>query len=194
MNQIQTLKSTMSANYHALGQLLRDVEERHLWMLRKKKNGDTKYKNFEAWARTEVKLGRTQVQKCISVAENFTEEEVRRIGHSKLAVALQVPAERRAEVLAAAEEGASKRELEVVAAEITGKKQDQITVAMLPTDQRIPLYAKPEYPDSPPEFATCIGDCPWAIETLPNGVMQAYRVIEDDEGNLVLLISRKRRD
>jgi hypothetical protein len=181
---IRNLKLAMSENFYSLGLALK---EKCLWALRKKKSGEPKYKNFEAWARAEVKLGRTQAMKCIHVVENFTEEEVRRIGHTKLAIALQVPPQHRDELVKQAEEGASKRELERAAAELKGKTK--------PEEERvIPLMAKPRSPEEELVPACCLGDEPFAIEHLSNGVVQSYQLTEDADGNLVLLVKKFRKE
>mgnify|MGYP001577191720 CR=1 FL=1 len=191
---IHNLKSSMADNYYALGLALRDNYEKCLWALRKKASGEGKYKNFEAWARNEVKLGRTQTMKCIEVVENFTEEEVRRIGHSKLAIALQVPQTKRAELLEAAEAGASKRELEAAVAEMKGKIKESVTVALSMAETRLPLMKRPESAEAELEPAVEIDDEPWGVETLSNGIAQSYRVIRNDEGEIVLLIQRHRKE
>jgi hypothetical protein len=193
VNEINILKTRIAENYYELGVALRNNEEKCLWALRKKPSGEPKYKNFEAWVRSEVKLGRTQAMKCIAVVENFTEEDVKRIGHTKLAIALQVPQQYREALVERAEQGASKRELEKVVAEIKGKpKTDTITVALVLSDQFIPMMARPTSFDSEPEPACCIADEPWCSEELSNGVVQSFRVIENSDGNLVLQIRRCR--
>ena len=193
VNEINVLKTRIAENYYELGVALRNNEEKCLWALRKKPSGEPKYKNFEAWVRNEVKMGRTQAMKCISVVEHFTEEDVKRIGHTKLAIALQVPQQYREAIVERAEQGASKRELEQAVAEIKGKpKSSTITVALALVDQFIPMMARPDSFDAESEPACCIADEPWCSEELSNGVVQSFRVLENSDGNLVLQVRRHR--
>ena len=195
VQRINDLKGEMATNYYTLGVLLREVEEKCLWATRKKKDGQGKYKDFSAWARAEVKLGRTQAMKCISVAENFTEEDVRKIGHTKLAIALQVPQAQRPALLEAAENGASKRELEQVAAELVGKSpSEKITVSMEMAEVVLPMYYEPDSLTEKLEPTGRLdpGDKAFAYETLANGVVQSYLVYYNDAGYLELSIKRHR--
>lgn len=193
VQKINDLKGEMATNYYTLGVLLRDVEEKCLWALRKKKDGQGKYKDFSAWARHEVKLGRTQAMKCISVAENFSEDDVRKIGHTKLAIALQVPAAERPKLLEAAENGASKRDLEAAVNEIKGNVTvDKVTVVLAPTETVLPMYRRPASPDEKLLPAYNPDDEPFAVETLGNGVIQSYHISRNDNLEMILTIRRHR--
>lgn len=186
--KITGLKINMCDNYYDLGRLLKENDEKELWKLRPGNSGP-KYRNFSDWCRAEVNLGRTQVWKCISVYENFDRKQVRKIGHTKLAVALQVPVEAREKLLDKAENGASKRELEATAAELTGKptaKSDRLSMAVDLVVKELPLLA------SNGEPAQEIEDEPYCEEELSNGVIQKFFVCRDDIGTLVLRIERAR--
>lgn len=193
VQKINALKGEMATNYYTLGVLLRDVEEKSLWALRKKKDGQGKYKDFSAWARHEVKLGRTQAMKCISVAEHFSEDDVRKIGHTKLAIALQVPAAERPKLLEAAENGASKRDLEAAVNEIKGKgDSEKVTVVLAPNETVLPMYARPENNSDALLPAYDFDDQPFAVEILGNGVAQSYHLSRNDHSEIILTIRRHR--
>lgn len=192
VQRIKRLKSDMARNYYHLGVMLAEVYDRGLWKLRVK-GGNQVYSDFAQWTRAEAGLGRTQALKMIDVATNFSEKEVKDIGHTRLAVALQVPPEYRDRMVEKAHAGASKRDLEKEVAVVKGRpaprETNGITVAYAAQARTIPFMCAEG--DEP---AYCIGDQPWAQELLPNDVVQRYEVAEDEEGRLVLHISRRRLD
>jgi len=195
---IRKLKNEMAKNYHRLGVMLRDVHVRGLWRMRQTKDGKPKYAEFGQWTRAEAGLGRTQAMKCVEVATHFSEKEVKEIGHTRLAVALQVPPEYRDRLVDQARQGASKRDLERAVAVVKGRPEpvdrlppaNSITLAMAATDRTIELMAD----DDSGDRAFCIGDNPVGEEVLSNDVAIRYRVLEDTDGSLILRITRKRLD
>ncbi|MDE2106023.1 MAG: hypothetical protein KGL39_52860 [Patescibacteria group bacterium] len=194
--RIKVLKESMVDGYYELGQALAENETKGLWKLRTNGGGAPKYRTFADWSRAETGLGRTQVWKCISVAKNFTAEQVREIGHTKLAIALQVPSQNRAELLEKAKAGASKRELEQVAAEI--KENDKPEVTVEPVERRMTVAVAPasvelELTGFDGDPAASIESLPAvAFEMLPNGVAQKYTVFENEDGYLMLKVERVR--
>jgi hypothetical protein len=194
---IKKLKNEMARNYHRLGVMLKEVHDRGLWRLRQK-DGKPKYADYGQWTRSEAGLGRTQAMKCVEVASNFTEKEVKEIGHTRLAVALQVPPEYRDRLIDKARQGASKRDLEREVAVVKGRpepvevtpKANAITLAMVATSRTIELVC-----DGSSEPAFCIADAPYGEELMSNDVIQTYRILEGfSDGRLILQIERKRLD
>lgn len=194
---ICTLKDQMAKNYHRLGVMLRNVHDSGLWKMRMSKDGKPKYADYGQWTRAEVGLGRTQATKCIDVATNFSEKEVKEIGHTRLAIALQVPPQYRDRLVAQAREGASKRDLEREVAVVTGRvdtetkfRGNSITLALTTGTRTIRMIAN----DGTDEPAVCVGDKPVGSEILGNDVIQEYSIVEDSDGTLVIVINCRRLD
>mgnify|MGYP001575332846 FL=1 len=75
-----------------------------------------------------------------------------------------------------------------------GKIKESVTVALSMAETRLPLMKRPESAEAELEPAVEIDDEPWGVETLSNGIAQSYRVIRNDEGEIVLLIQRHRKE
>lgn len=213
--RIQALKVKAFTNYWQLGRELIDVETRGLWKHRVTERGVGAYKTWTQFCEVELGFAPQYVYRLIDVAKRFTEADVQRIGTSKLMIMLRLPAseEKRLLPAAAAKTTAEVRD-EVAQRALPGKRQTgrtakggagthkpgakaggkkadpsktKVTVASLFGRVEIPLVkAGTKRP------ARALTDSPSGEETLLNGTVQTYLLTRNDDGQLVLVVERRR--
>jgi hypothetical protein len=172
VGRVIKLKSMTSISLWALGDELRQINEKQLWKLRTVK-GKAAYTSFDQFCDLEAKISHTYAYSLIGISTRFNEEEVKEFGTSKLTLMLKVADEDLPKVREIAKTS-SKRALAQAVAEVVvergrgakksavgemksaaGKKSakakaakskahDKITVATIEGTKRIKLYAKPE--------------------------------------------------
>jgi hypothetical protein len=102
--------------YWRMGKEIRDIHENQLWKLRvevdERGKANPRWKTWEAFCNAELKMSSKSVASAMDVAANFTEEQVRTWGRSKLHLVLQASPELRSELIARVAVGTSHRELE----------------------------------------------------------------------------------
>lgn len=177
VRSVQNLKAEFCVSDFRLGKEIARIHAEQLWKLRVEKKSDGKEKSkwgsFAAFCNEELGISPEHARRLMDVGTNYTEDQVRAHGHRKLSIVLQLSPDKRPEVMAALEAGASKREIEQqvkaigaaggarpkpekMAAANAGKVKlieekkkvekpalKPITVATIPGKQVIPLYAKP---------------------------------------------------
>lgn len=216
VSRVQELKLEAASSVWELGNEVKRLCDLELWKQRKDAEGVPKYKTWGQFTEAELGITHSYSFRLMDVSSNYTKEQVRQLGASKLYITLTVPKEQRDLLLHAAEEGASKRELEEMAEDIgkeprtTGrtkkggagahkgkgkaapkrkaKTTDKVTVAMLCTRVEIPLCKGA----SKEKRAKSLIDMPVGEERLFNGVTQRFVLTKDDDGCLVLVVERTR--
>lgn len=215
---IEELKSSIWRNGWKMGQLVREIRDKHLWKQRSDENGKPKYKSFEQFCPNELGFSDNQAYRMMDVSERFTEEQVRKFGTTKLSLVLEAPKEDQDRILeekvaknassAEVREAVKKARAEKkVTTRETGRKKtpkgkappkkqakpgsarkDNITVASIEGTKTVKLFKK----ESPEVRAKRIGDTPTGTLELTNDVMMHFTVIEDAEGALVIKVRTKR--
>lgn len=74
-----------------VGNAIKEVFEQGLWTARKNDDGSAKYKSWGHFCEVELGISHGHSLKLIDVAREFTREQVRQIGPTKLHITLQVP-------------------------------------------------------------------------------------------------------
>ena len=180
---------------YRLGHELNHICDNNLYLLRLGENGKSKYTNFKVFVRNEFSMAHQQAYLLMGVAKNFTEDQVRQIGVTKLNLALKVPQEFREEILAKAQDGETMATLSEKADELLKKDTPakvppmgkQLTAIIAMGLMEAPMYKAPTQPGKvgePTTPASQINDEPFAVFMLENGVEATFQVLKDDDGNL----------
>lgn len=220
---VQALKSATVGSYHDLGAKIAELHGKNLWKARRDSSDPSKpaYKNFEKFCAAELGISHTYAYGLMDISRKFTKEQVMALGVSKLMLVLKAPEEKQPEVMAAAEQGASKRELENKVQETrteakaegrdvtaektasTGRKQTgtgkgrekaSVTTASLLGKRQIDLYRKPGKGESATVLARSLEDFPVGVLDLENGLVVAVQIVKTPSGDLALKMDFKKKD
>lgn len=226
--RITKLKQEGAANYWQLGMEIASVFDSQLWKARVESGKAVPaYKSFNQYVVKELRISQPTAYNMMKVAKAFTEDQVGRLGSTKLSFVLSIPdslQEERDELIQEIEEGASAKEVKAKTRKVrqkhgvdrveratqpgkTGKmptspgrpkgvaKDGKLTVAMVKGVNTLPLYVRPsvklEPGQLPEKRAKKLGDRPFAIEQLENGVVRYYSVV-NASGGLKLRIETMR--
>lgn len=199
LDRIRKLRVGAGVSIWQLGLEIRLNYEQELWKLRTDKDGSLRYRSFRQFAAQELGMSHTYAYRLMDISAAFTQQEIEQIGTAKLGVILELPEPHRSKLLERARDGATTNELKGEAAEARGKKQkpalpkgDNITVAVALGRTIIPLLARPKKAGAAPSAARNLTDDPWAEELLLNGVKTMYHVRQNSNGELVLVVERRR--
>lgn len=178
-----------------LGEELNHISNNNLYLLRVGENSKSTYTNFKVFVRKEFGMSHQQAYNLMAVAANFDEDQVRKIGTTKLKLALKVPPEMRETILAAASEGETMSSLSEKANALLDRdtppkkapvgKQLTAIIAMGLLEE--PMYKAPTQPGKvgePTTPASSLNDEPFAVFTLENGVEATFQVLKDEDGAL----------
>jgi hypothetical protein len=190
---------------YRLGQELNYICDNNLYLLRSIENGKSQYTSFKVFVRNEFGMAHQQAYLLMGVAKNFTEDQVRQIGTTKLNLALKVPPEYREEILAKAQEGETMVTLSERADALLNKAKSpkalpvgkQLTAIIAMGLMEAPMYKAPTQPGkvgAATSPASQINDEPFAVFTLENGVEATFQVLKDEGGNLVASLAFRRGD
>jgi hypothetical protein len=199
-----------------LGAAIRDVFDTGLWGQRKSEDGAAKYKAWGQFCEAELGISHGYSLKLMDVAREFSRDQVRKIGASKLHITLAVPKGEARDRLLGIAPTTSKVDLAKLAetekkaldapardtgrgkkggagthkggpAKSGGRKPEKITVAMLTNRVELtPLTVDGK------KGKLKITHPFIAEERLFNGVKQRIVVTNDEEGFLLLVIERVR--
>jgi hypothetical protein len=208
-----------------LGRYIADIRDNGLWKLRTQRDEagkeKSKWRTFEAFCAAELRMTPRNAHNLAEVSKNFTEDQVKAVGHSKLSILLLAPPEARPEIQKQAEAGASASEVrtQVKKARAESKEEPKktrtskateakqakvkseaktLTIATLLGSSTIKLYRKPpslkglDLENTP--RAKRLADEPFGVEEMENGVITYYTIAESATGELVLRIVRKREE
>ncbi len=221
VERVVRLKSMAATSYWALGNELRAINEQKLWKHRVNAAGKAKYTSFDQFSEQEVKISNTHAYNLIEIAKDYSEEDVREFGTSKLAIMLKAAPEDRpalkekaktlgkralaAEVQKAKKErghGAKKSKQAEAAskggkakAAKTAKLTDKITIAKIEGRRTVKLFAKPDsirnVDFSTLKRAKTLDAQPFGKLELTNEVTMLFSLVKTDAG-LELLINTRR--
>jgi hypothetical protein len=188
--QVKVIKSTgkfAATELLKMGSAFDRIHTDELWKLRTVK-GKPKYTNFKKFVAEEFGVSHTYAYGLMDVARKFTEDDVKRLGISKLRVALQVPAERQKEILDAAKKGATVADLKDKARKDRPEAKKAITVALLLGQQVVPAFKRTD----PDVRASKIKDDAFGELELDNGVTLSIKLTRDVDSNLQFVVEAKR--
>lgn len=209
---VRVLMASAADRLWELGWKLKNLFDTTLWTARKADDGvATRYRSWGQFCEAEFGISHGYSLKLMDVAREFTREQVKQIGASKLYITLQVPKGEARDRLLGMAPGASRKELQEAAAEegkekretgrtgkggagthkpggkTGGRKPEKITVAMLTT--RVELYPL----DQKGRKSRIKVASPLACEErMFNGVKQRVVVTNDEAGHLMVVVERVR--
>jgi hypothetical protein len=181
---------------YRLGKVLKYIHDNNLYLLRKGEKGPA-HLSFKSFVRAEFEISHQQAYNLMAVVEHFTEEEVNRIGVSKLKLALQLPRDMRDDILSGAEDGATMSQLSERASKLLDKPEKPrkavrddggITAILAMGILEAPMYCAPHKPGkvgAPTKPARTLKDLPFCVFQLENDVIATVRIELNDEGELV---------
>lgn len=198
-----------AANAWKIALNLARLFEEDLWKLRRTEHGEVVYKNFEAFTRAEFGFGRKYAQDIIRICKEYTEEQFREYGPTKLRAVLQQPKEHRGALLDALQKGVKRVDIEAPQRARGGTKPKvkkarpevevdaetgKITVATTLGRSMVELFAKPVAGQNPRETrrAVSIKDVPWGHLDLANDVRMYFTILAGADGKLVARFDFKR--
>jgi hypothetical protein len=112
VQDVKKLQRDFHANAWDVGRALTRIYEADLWKARVDESGAVRYKNFEAFTREELDIGRKYAQDLLRIASRFTREDVLARGTTALRLVIQAPEEHQAELLGKLQAGAPRSEIE----------------------------------------------------------------------------------
>ncbi len=181
-----------------LGREIKAIHESELWMARsaegKGKKGQ-RYKAFDQFVRAELAMTAANAFSLAKVAAEFSEEQVREIGPSKLALVLQAPKEARKALIKKAKtkkRAELRDEVKKVNKEAGRGRERKPKVTAVQLDERvvIDLFCRPAKGQEP-RRAKKLDDEPWGTHELANGVKQVFRVKMSPKGLQVVVVSKR---
>lgn len=206
-------KAAAASQMWLLGSVLRRIQEQKAYTLRQK-DGKAAYSTWNQFVEIELGISPSYSYRLIEVATKFSREDVDRIGPTKLHVVLHVPSSERPALMQAAEDGKSVRELKELAEKAneaapppskskatkpgkTGKKPQKAALPPLKSKVTIAtLIGRVELLPLRKNGKTArlkIGEPLVVEEDLLNGVVQRYVVMNNEAGDVLLVVERTRR-
>ncbi len=190
-----------------LGRAFKHIHDKQLWKLRTDEHGKQKYLTFKSFCAAELTRSFKYVYMLMHVAENYTEEQIKDFGISKLAIGLQIPREQREKFL---EDGRdeTQRSLSQRAREMRDELENKdvpklpppppdksVTVAMIMGAQTLPMWRRPTKPGKVSARtvpAKKLEDSPWTKLQLENNVMLYIRMTRNKNGELEAIVEARR--
>jgi hypothetical protein len=199
--------------------VVRRISETGLWKLRtrhdEKGKETAQWNNFHAFAVGELQITPRYADQLVDIANNFSEEEIRTYGPTKLKLLLNAAPADRPSIQRQIRQGATKIEVATAVAESrertghrksnAGRKPESargspntLTIATLLGSSTIKLYKKPASLkgvdiDKLPR-ATKIADEPIGVLEFENDVCAYFYVLESPTGELVMRALFKRAE
>lgn len=192
--RILELKAASAMSLWELGQKVREVYERELWLQRTNESGKPRYKRFQNFCESELGLKRTTAYALMEVAKEFDAKTLAEVGIKKLSLIVGLPPEQREPLLNRARNGASARTLASEASTARGNESREVSM-MIRVGERvvIPLVKAGERRGRHP-VAHTLADHPWGVEKHENGIQARYSIQAGEGGALELVIERRRGD
>lgn len=189
---------------YSMGGDFKLIHENELWKLRQdKKSGKSTYKNFRKFCADELSMSHNQAYKLIAIFDQFSEDDIKKFGVTKLKLALSVPAEHREEFLDGADKEAASGLSDKAKAlkDLGGKTKDvkpadkAVTVALMMGTTELPMWKRPTKSMKVGEETTpakTLKHEPWAVMDLTNNVQLYIRLDKNDDDELVAIIEARR--
>lgn len=203
--EIRELRREEAANAWRIARKISQIYEQDLWKMRRNEDGSVRYKTFEQFTKAEFGYGRKHAQDTMRLCEQYTEEQFREVGPTKLRVVLQAPEKEQAALLEMATGGASRSTLEQKAGKKKKKTKGKprvedvavdpgkITVAVAEGKVLVEMFAKPSGPkDVDLRRAVSLKDSPWGQLDLANDVRMFFTVLQGPDGKLSMRFDFRR--
>lgn len=222
VERVNHLKGEPLVGFWRLGGALSEIYNKQLWRQRNKDDGSPAYKSFNQFAVKELGFTVQNAYWLIDIATNFSEEQAREFGQTKLNAILSAPKTAEPKLLEAARAGATVRQLKEMGAQAhveagtadverdTGrrkprkkgarvqgqKKPKKPTKALEPTIVVANLIGKQTVKlfklGKPEDRAKKFADNAVGVLDLENSARMHFAVASDPSGNWVLRIDVKR--
>lgn len=118
VERVRVLKGKATETLWELGNEIRILYESQLWRQRLQASGEQAYAAWGAFAEAELGISNSYSYRLMDISTQFSREQVREFGPTKLAITLRVPVESREKMLAAAHAGATVTQLKGMVKEI----------------------------------------------------------------------------
>lgn len=136
VGEVLRLKSATAASHWDLGSEIGKIYTLKLWELRRDKDNKPRYRTWEAFVAQELMMSHTNARSLMDVAKEFPRDRVAALGAKKLGLILTLPPEDQPRLLAAAEGGASKREIEKEVRRVKKEKEFRRPNRESPNEQK----------------------------------------------------------
>lgn len=220
VTKVHSLRAAGAVCIWELGAEIGRIFDNRLHMLRKTKDGHSRYKNWGQFVQLELSMSPSQSYKLMDVAKLFSKKDVQDVGNHKLGFMIQLPEKERKELLEKARAGMSSREVHGEVKRLRAGKEprktgrntygskgaqagtkartkpaNEITVATQLGRTTILLYARPKSKKEreDPRRATSISHDPFGKEVLTSSVVVYYRLVKQAKG-LALVVERRREE
>ena len=188
--------------YYKTALAFKAIQDQELWKLRENSRGERAYTNFGQWAKTELAINASGAYQMIRLVEQFTEDDIKKIGPSKLRIALTLPKDKAAKLL---KEGGSMKEMSERAKQLREGKSagkdavapaNPVTVAVIEQSVELPMQVRSTDEQAPvgedTEPATSLDQDPWAMMELENDTKMFFRIFVDEDGDIILNVETRR--
>jgi len=192
---------TSIKHIYAIGAELRKIRDEDLWMLRMdKKTGKPKYRCFWDWCSAEIPISESYCRRLMQVNENFSLEEMRKHGVTRLSVAMRLPRKKRKAYLRrAARVPACGKEVRQIARDMLAETdQRDYTDLCRRVDVSLPLgisvlpmwcRLRNQGPVGKPTQPAChLTDDPWTKMRLAKDVVLYVRLSRNPRGELIAIL------
>jgi hypothetical protein len=116
IRNVEKLKVDYTGCYWQIGRMIGEIHDQQLWKLRLETNEKGKavarWKTWESFCNAELRMSPKSAGRAMNVSAQFSEDQVRLWGRSKLDLVLQAPVEARPALIEKIKAGSSKREVE----------------------------------------------------------------------------------
>lgn len=191
LGNIRTFKKNVERCIWELATEIKRVHDEELWKARII-DGKPEHKTWKVFCAKELGMTHTHAYNLIDIATKFTREQVEAFGHTKLAILVSLPEEKRNKLLP--EAGSSTvRQLRDKADEERAEPKRQSAVLSVMTRVGAKVELEMVGSNNKGKPATEIGDDPWCEEEHENGVVTRYVVKLDPKTKTLKLIITRRR-
>jgi len=206
--QVQNIRGAVSEGalaMHRMGAAAQAIVDGDLWKQRVDGEGVPLFRSFKSFCKQELGLTAVHVYRSMEVAKEFTPEDIKNLSGKQVRVLLDVPREKREELTEHARGGEGAGKLTERANELRGKKPKElpepkksISVAITPGITKLKMFVKPNTGSAKvgdtetSKRAKRLADGPWAVMDMPNKVRGFFRIVQDKDGQLILVVEYRR--
>jgi hypothetical protein len=184
---------------YRFGMAIQKIAEEKLWMLRVDDEGVPKFRSFQQFCKEELATTRMSAHRALDVVKEFKDEsELENLSTRQVRLILDVPKEKRGEMIEAAKSGEAGAKLSERADKLRGgreklpepKKGTVVNIVM--GRSRLKMYKRPtsgtaKVGDTTDAVrAKKISDSPWCVMDLPNKVRMLIRFGLDKQGEALI--------
>lgn len=198
VKEILTVKTNAAVCMWELGGLILKNYKSEMWKLRRNEDNSARYRNVNAFWLEELGFSHTYCYQLMDVATNFTKQDVKQVGTTKLALILRAPEAARKKILDKARSGGTKGEIEAEVKKAqdrerggdpapTPPRHRRLTVITVPGKKTVKLFKAGAGDDGDHERATKLADLPWGELEFENSTQVSVKIAEKN-GELVAIL------